>query len=256
MNDFFVTFLTVTTCCSITSGKIDLGEDTYLLDCSTMTFLTELQSLLVAASFQTAGAPVLGSRAPSTEVLELPEPAGRPVIITFLRHCGCPCASYRSTSACIHLISTGFFFVIRVVAEKSFRKLHETAKSRTDVAFIAVSHSSSAHTTVWIDSLALTNSELPNLRIIVDESCSLYGTWGLGSSSFLHWMSPSSLWSAVKMGREEGIWNRPTESGSRWQMSGSWAVDGEGIAKWGGPSKRADDEDVWKFEEALKALNA
>lgn len=107
-----------------------------------------------------------------------------------------------------------------------------------------------------MDSLGLSDSELPNLRVIVEESRSLYATWGLGTSSFLHWMSPSSIWSVVKMGREEGIWNRPTESGSRWQTSGSWAIDGEGIVKWGASSERADDEGVWKFEEALKALNA
>lgn len=123
-----------------------------------------------------------------------------------------------------------------------------------DIAFIAVSHSSPSHTTSWVDSLGLNDSELPNLRVIVDESRFLYATWGLGTSSFFHWMSPSSMWGAIKMGREEGIWNRPTESGSRWQTSGSWAVDAEGIVKWGASSERADDERVWKFEEALNAL--
>lgn len=46
--------------------------------------------------------------------------------------------------------------------------------------------------------------------------------------------------------------NRPTESGSRWQKSGSFAVDKTGVVKWGGAAERAD----WipDFEEAVKAV--
>ena len=46
-------------------------------------------------------------------------------------------------------------------------------------------------------------------------------------------------------------WNRPTESGSRWQTSGSFAVDRNGVVKWGGAAVRAD----WipDFEDAVKA---
>jgi len=57
-----------------------------------------------------------------------------------------------------------------------------------------------------------------------------------------------------KLGREEGIWNRPTESGSRWQISGSFAVDGEGVVRWGGAASRADD--VPDFEKAVEALSS
>ena len=44
---------------------------------------------------------------------------------------------------------------------------------------------------------------------------------------------------------------RPTESGSRWQKSGSFAVDRNGVVIWGGAAERAD----WipNFEEAVKA---
>lgn len=54
------------------------------------------------------------------------------------------------------------------------------------------------------------------------------------------------------LGKGEGIWNRPTESGSRWQTAGSWAVDGEGVVRWGGLSKSADD--VPTFGESVKVL--
>ena len=56
----------------------------------------------------------------------------------------------------------------------------------------------------------------------------------------------------VKLGREEGIWNRPTESGSRWQESGAFAVDGEGVIRWGGSAERADWIPV--FEEGVRVL--
>lgn len=57
-----------------------------------------------------------------------------------------------------------------------------------------------------------------------------------------------------QLGKSEGIWNRPTESGTRWQTSGSWAVDGKGVVRWGGVAKSADD--VPEFGEAVKALSA
>lgn len=54
------------------------------------------------------------------------------------------------------------------------------------------------------------------------------------------------------VGKEDKIWNRPTESGSRWQTAGSWAVDKEGVVRWGGVSKSSDD--IPDFEEAVKAV--
>jgi hypothetical protein len=60
------------------------------------------------------------------------------------------------------------------------------------------------------------------------------------------------MMSAFELGRGEKIWNRPTESGSRWQTSGSWVVDGEGIVKGGGAAKSADD--IMDFEGAVKLV--
>lgn len=68
----------------------------------------------------------------------------------------------------------------------------------------------------------------------------------------MHVLSPGGLYSVYKLGKEEGIWNRPTSSGSRWQTAGSWAVDKEGKVQWGGPSSRADE--IPDFEEAVKAI--
>lgn len=87
---------------------------------------------------------------------------------------------------------------------------------------------------------------------MVDEEREVYAAWGLGVSGYGHVLSPSSMYSVWKLGREEGIWNRPTESGSRWQVSGSFGVDGEGVVKWGGAAERADE--IPEFEDAVAAV--
>lgn len=56
-----------------------------------------------------------------------------------------------------------------------------------------------------------------------------------------------------RLGREQNIWNRPTESGSRWQTSGVYAVDAAGTVRYSHPSQTTDD--LGDFEEALKSLN-
>jgi hypothetical protein len=67
-----------------------------------------------------------------------------------------------------------------------------------------------------------------------------------------HVLNPWSMWNLYKMGKSEGIWNRPTESGTRWQTSGSWAVDGKGVVRWGGVAKAADD--VSDFGDSMNVL--
>ena len=81
--------------------------------------------------------------------------------------------------------------------------------------------------------------------------CVSFG-WGLGLSSTWHTLNPWSLYSGYKLGKKDGIWSRPTESGSRWQTAGSFAVDESGIIRWERIAKTADD--IPDFAEALKAL--
>lgn len=56
----------------------------------------------------------------------------------------------------------------------------------------------------------------------------------------------------VKLAKDEGIKNRPTETGNRWQMSGVWAVDAAGVVKWGGVAAQASD--VKDVGEGVRAL--
>ncbi len=91
-----------------------------------------------------------------------------------------------------------------------------------------------------------------NLRIVVDDKIEIYAAWGLGTASFAHTLSPWSMYSVWKLGRTEGIWNRPTESGSRWQTAGTYAVDGDGIVRWSAPAQRADD--IPDLEAAVRSV--
>jgi len=88
----------------------------------------------------------------------------------------------------------------------------------------------------------------------VDDSRRTHAAWGLGTSSAWHVLNPLSMASVVRLGRGEGIWNRPTSSGSRWQTAGSFAVDGQGFVRWGHVGGSADDAGVYAFDEAVQAL--
>jgi hypothetical protein len=48
------------------------------------------------------------------------------------------------------------------------------------------------------------------------------------------------------------VWNRPTESGSRWQTAGSFAVDVGGVIRWVHVAKAADD--ISDFKAAVGSL--
>lgn len=90
------------------------------------------------------------------------------------------------------------------------------------------------------------------VKVVIDEGRDLYAAWGLGLSSYWHALSPWAMYSAIRLGKDEGIWNRTTESGTRWQTSGVFAVDAAGVVQWSHVAKSADD--VPNFDEVIKAL--
>ncbi|PVH94248.1 hypothetical protein DM02DRAFT_618767 [Periconia macrospinosa] len=192
-----------------------------------MSWQAELSSWQSPSHLNIKDVPNVGSQAPSSSKLIVPAPDGKPTILCFLRHCGCP------------------------FAEKTYLKLRAAAIAHRDVHFVAVSHSDAPSTKRWLQSLP-DPSQNTSVDMIIDEERLLYASWGLGVSPFWHVLSPSSLYSVYKLGREENIWNRPTESGSRWQSAGSFAIGGAGDVKWSRPNASADD--VPDFADALKAL--
>ena len=136
------------------------------------------------------------------------------------------------------------------VAEKTFRDFRSTAASHPEVHFIAVSHSALAATEKWLSSVGGAGQ----VQMLVDSERKLYAQWGLGVSSFWHVLNPWSLWSVYRTGKQDGIWNRPTESGSRWQTAGSFGVDWQGIVQWSRKAGTADE--VVDFREAVQAVLA
>ncbi|KAK5156077.1 hypothetical protein BJ546DRAFT_835304 [Cryomyces antarcticus] len=189
-----------------------------------MTFQQEAASWLFPAHVETSPVPEVNTQAPSSGKLDLPHADGKPTIVTFLRHCGCP------------------------FAEKTFISMRDKAASNPNIHFVAVSHSDQASTKKWIEALGGAGS----VEVIVDPEREIFARWGLGISSFWHVLSPWSMWSVYRLGKDEGIWNRPTESGSRWQTAGSFAMDGKGTVKWGHAAQRADH--VPDFDEAVKSV--
>lgn len=169
--------------------------------------------------------PKIGTEAPRPAKLAI-EPS-KQTIIAFLRHCGCP------------------------FAEKTFLNMREAARTHSDIDFIAVSHSEEEHTQKWLKSLPQYGSDPGNLRVVTDSEREAYGAYGLGTSGWAHVLAPSALSSVFQLSKD-GISNRPTESGSRWQTSGTYGIGADGMIKWGGPASRSDD--MPDFEEAVREL--
>ncbi|KAJ5085317.1 hypothetical protein N7532_010088, partial [Penicillium argentinense] len=189
-----------------------------------MSITQEFSSWFAPPQIPISQPPEIGSNAPSSPQLSFPPTNGKPTIISFLRHCGCP------------------------VAEATLLTLRTSAATHNNVNFIAISHSDSPSTQTWLDSIGGPGS----VTVLVDNERALYAKWGLGTVSWSHVLSPAGLDGIWRLGKEEGIWNRPTESGSRWQGAGNWAVDEGGVVRWGGPVKRVDE--VVDVEAALGAL--
>lgn len=222
-----------------------------------MTFNQEAASWAFPSQLSTSPVPSIGANAPSVSQLQLPTSDEKATILTFLRHCGCP------------------------FAEKTFLSFRAAASTHPSINFVAVSHSDQIATDKWLEAVGGAD----NVHVIVDSERELFARWGLGVSSFWHVLNPASMWNVYRLGKEHGIvssfpsllfpssyptrcgnasslnrklltrglqWNRPTESGSRWQTSGSFAVDRKGVVRWGGPAGRADF--IPDFEEAVKAV--
>ncbi|KAE8451255.1 hypothetical protein EG329_004420 [Mollisiaceae sp. DMI_Dod_QoI] len=94
-----------------------------------MTFQQELNSWMTPTALTTSPAPEIGAKAPSSQRLPFPAKNGKPTVVAFLRHCGCP------------------------FAEKTFASLRTQASKYKDINFVAVSHSSQESTDKWLISI-------------------------------------------------------------------------------------------------------
>lgn len=187
-----------------------------------MSLAQEWESFKAPPAKEVSPAPQVGSKAPEHPNLELP--TDKPTVIVFLRNCGDP------------------------FAEKIFKNLTALSVRHKEVHFIAVSHSSAEATERWVVHVG-GNWEV---RVVVDEERELYARWGLGLSNTWHVMSPLTLYKTFRLGKDENIWNRPAESGTRWQTGGAFAVDKDGTVKWAKPAATADE--IPDLDAALTSL--
>ena len=115
--------------------------------------------------------------------------------------------------------------------------MRPVAEAHPDIHFIAISHSDQASTDRWFESVGGPGK----IEVIVDAESQLYAQWGLGVAGLGHVFNVETFKSLYNLISTENMWNKPTESGSRWQTAGTWVVDGNGTLVWGGPASSAHD---------------
>ena len=159
-----------------------------------------LRTFLPPLPLPTSAPPQAGE--PARELPDPGLPEGRPAVVAFLRHTGCP------------------------FAEATARTLREAAAANPDVEWVVVSHARAESTARWRDAIG----GLPGIRVLVDAERVHYATWGLGRTSLAHFMGRRSLGDVARLARE-GIRNRHPD-GTRWQTAGTFAVDEDGVVRW------------------------
>jgi hypothetical protein len=162
--------------------------------------------------------PEIGSKAPDMAGLR----DGRPAVIAFLRHVGCP------------------------FAEATVREMIELARERPSADFVAVTHSEDRASHRWCK--AFGGEGL--VQLAADPTRSRYATWGVGLSDREHFAGGDSL-KALRKLLDRGIHNR-WASGNRWQSAATFAVDAERVVRWRHFPRHAGD--LPPLEEALASV--
>jgi hypothetical protein len=158
-----------------------------------------------------ATVPALPARAP-----------GRPAVVGFLRHVGCP------------------------FAEATVRRMAELAAARPAIDFIAVTHSGEAPSRSWCDAFG----GAARVQVVCDPDRTGYAAWGIGLSDRKHFAGSDSL-TALRHLLDDGIHNR-WASGNRWQAAATFAVDPAGVLRWRHFPRHAGD--LPALDDAVRAL--
>jgi len=166
----------------------------------------------------TAAALELGARVPELPGLR----PGRPAVVAFLRHVGCP------------------------FAEATVRQMAALAAERPGIDFLAVTHSPEAPSQRWCESFG----GAAGVQLVPDPERARYAAWGVGLSDRRHFAGPESL-GALRRLLDEGIHNR-WASGNRWQAAATFAVDPAGVLRWRHVPRHAGD--LPPLAEAIAAL--
>jgi len=160
----------------------------------------------------------LGARVPELPGLS----PGRPAIVAFLRHVGCP------------------------FAEATVRQMAALAAERPGMDFLAVTHSPEAPSQRWCEAFGGAGG----VQLVADPDRARYAAWGVGLSDRRHFAGPESL-GALRRLLDEGIHNR-WASGNRWQAAATFAVDPAGVLRWRHFPRHAGD--LPPLADAIAAL--
>jgi len=129
-------------------------------------------------------------------------------------------------------------------------KLRDMAEQNPGIQCIAVSHSDQPATAKWLKDV----SGAGKVEVVVDDLQESFSTYGLGLSSLWAVLNPTSLSAAINLGKTEGYSVRPTESGSRWQEAGVFAVDASGKIVYSHKAQTSDD--LGDLQAALSSVRA
>jgi hypothetical protein len=161
-------------------------------------FVVAPHTFVKPKSLATAAPLELGARVP-----ELPARSpGRPAVVAFLRHVGCP------------------------FAEATIRRMVPLAEDHPAIDFLAVTHSRERPSRSWCDAFGGTG----RVQLVADPDRAHYAAWGVGLSDRTHFAGSDSL-SALTRLLDEGIHNRWAH-GNRWQAAATFAVDPAGVLRW------------------------
>ncbi len=148
--------------------------------------------------------PVAPAPSPGEYARELPLALerGRPAVVAFLRHTGCP------------------------FAERTMQMLREGAASSPEIQWVAISHAPAPETARWCEAIGGAGA----VEVASDPSRRSYAAWGLGRTELGHFMGRRSLGAVAGLARQ-GIRNRHP-AGTRWQSAGTFALDRDAIVRW------------------------
>jgi hypothetical protein len=181
-------------------------------------FVVAPHTFLRPRVLQTAPPPALGTQVPALPAMW----AGRPAVVAFLRHVGCP------------------------FAEATVRQMTALAQRHPSIGFIAVTHSREAASRRWCDSFGGGSG----VQLVCDPDRAHYRAWGVGLSDGKHWSGSSSR-AALRRLIDEGIHNR-WASGNRWQAAATFGVDSSGVLRWSHLPHHAGD--LPPLDDALATL--
>jgi hypothetical protein len=164
--------------------------------------------------------PEIGRTAPSLP--GAPPALGRPRVVAFLRHVGCP------------------------FAELTMKTLDQASARHPHVQFLAVSQGTPAATRQWCAELQMGFG----VMVIDDPEGRIYAAWGLGLTNLRHFLGLRSVCRAASLAARGIRLRHP--SGNRWQQAGTFGLDVAGVLRWRHlPQHAGDTPDV---DAAVRAV--